>query len=155
VPVSRIQQLWNCTSCSIILRKLLNSMEQSPYWEADSSSATQEILYILQNPKVHHCFHNSLPLVPSLSLINPVHKLSPCSFKISFNAIFNTTLVIQVESILSQFHAKNPAWTPLLPRTNHTPHSSHFPGYDHPNNIWYHMQAQHYYLRTSLAQIYF
>jgi hypothetical protein len=35
-------------------------MEQSPSWEADSQSASQEIPCLLWNPKVHDCVHNSL-----------------------------------------------------------------------------------------------
>ena len=45
-------------------------MEQSPSWEADRSSASQEIL---RNPKVHHRIHNSPPPVPVLSQVDPVH----------------------------------------------------------------------------------
>jgi hypothetical protein len=41
-----------------------NSMEQSPSWEANSHSASQEIPCLLLNPKVHHHVHWSLPLVP-------------------------------------------------------------------------------------------
>jgi len=35
-------------------REITNSMEQSPSWEADSHSATQEITRLLWNPKVHY-----------------------------------------------------------------------------------------------------
>jgi hypothetical protein len=50
-------------------------MEQSPSWEANSSSATQEIPRILWNPKFRHRIHNSQPPAPTLSQINPVHAL--------------------------------------------------------------------------------
>jgi hypothetical protein len=56
-----------------------NFMTQSPSWEADRSSATQEIPRVLWNPKVHR---------PILSQIDPINAPPPSMLsKIYFNII--------------------------------------------------------------------
>jgi len=65
-------------------------MERSP-WEANRFLASQEIPPILWVSKIHFHSHNSLPLVPILKQINPVHG-SPSHFlKIHFNIILPST----------------------------------------------------------------
>jgi hypothetical protein len=63
----------------------------SPSLEANSSSTSQEISRILWNLKIHDCVHNSIPLAPNLSQINPVHSVPFYFFKTHFNIILQYT----------------------------------------------------------------
>jgi len=65
-------------------------MEQSP-WEADIRSASQEISYLLRNPKICYHFHSIQPLVLVLSQMNPIHILTTYLFNIYFDIVFPST----------------------------------------------------------------
>jgi hypothetical protein len=60
-------------------------MEQSPSWEANSSSDGQEMSRILWIPKIHYRGHKSTPLVPVMSLFESVHTFTPYFFKKHFD----------------------------------------------------------------------
>jgi len=55
-------------------------MEQSLSSEANSHSASQEILRHIRSPKVHYCVHKIPWLAPILRHMNSVHTHTNCCF---------------------------------------------------------------------------
>jgi hypothetical protein len=73
-----------------LTNQLTNSMEHSP-WEANSISASQEILRILWNPKIYYRIQKQPAAVSILSQINPVRASPSYLLMIHFNIIVLST----------------------------------------------------------------
>jgi len=75
---------------------LINSIKQSRSWKADSRSVNQGIPRLLWNLKAGNPVHESPPLDPVLSQINPVHTL-PLHCKINLNIILPSSFTSPME----------------------------------------------------------
>jgi hypothetical protein len=103
-------------------------MKQSPPWEANSHSASQEIPLLLLNPKVHHRVHKSPQSVTILSQMNPVHSFLPYLPNIHFNIIFPSTCRSSPWSLLFTFLDQNFVFISDLSHACYVPGLSHLPG---------------------------
>jgi hypothetical protein len=113
-------------------------MEQIPPWEANSSSASQEIPRILWNPKAHCRIYKSPPPVPILSRIDPVHVPYPTSWK--YILILSPHLRLSL-SISLRSRDQNVFCTSPVSHTCFMPSLSHFSWCDHANNKWWEEQS--------------
>ena len=103
----------DCLMACLLTYCLTHSMEQSTSWKANLFPASQEILRILWNPKVHHRVYNSPLPVRILSQINPVDASHPTSWR-SVSILFSH-ICLGVPSGLFplRFHTKT-LYAPLL-----------------------------------------
>jgi hypothetical protein len=76
--------MFSMTNLMFLLLTKLTPLHKNPSWEANSSSATQEIPSILWRKKAHYRIHNSPPHV--LSSARVIQSVPPSHFsKINFN----------------------------------------------------------------------
>jgi len=113
---------------------LTYSNQQSPSWEANLFSASQEIPRTLRNPKVHYRIHKCPPLVPILSQLDPVHTPTSNFLKIHLNIILPSTPRSPKWSLFLRFPPRNPVYASPLPHTRYMPSQSHSSRFYHPNN---------------------
>jgi len=115
---------------------MTNSMEPSPSWEANSCSASQEILLFLLNPKVHYRTHKHPPLVPILSQKNPVHTLPPYFPNIHSNMIFPSMPRSSKWSLSFTFSNPSIVHISHISHARYMPRPSHPASHHDPNNTW-------------------
>jgi len=106
-------------------------MEQSPPWEVNSHSYIQDLLW---NPKAHFHVHNSPPLVPVQSQMNPVHISLRISVKIYSNIILPSASKSSEWSLPFRFSNYNIVYISHLFHARYMLRPSHPLWFDDPNN---------------------
>jgi hypothetical protein len=94
---------------------LTYSMEQSPSWEANWFSTSQEIPRILLNPKVHYRFHKCRPPVPIPNQLDPVHAPTSQFLQIHHDIILPSKSGSPQWSLSLRLPHKNPVYSSYLP----------------------------------------
>ena len=109
-------------------------MEQSPYGEANSLSASQETVCILWNLKVHYHIYKSLPPFPILS--HSIQSLLPQSY---FLQIIVMLLHIFAWCLQWSLSWRFPTQMLYALLTSPFPHKCHIPSLSHSDH-----EAPHY-----------
>ena len=126
---TKIQYMYHTNAQNSIL---LESTERIPSWQANTSSASQEISLISGNPKVHYRIHKTSPHFPNLSQIKPGHvSPSHCS-RIIFNIILPSPPRSSKWSLSLRYPHQNPVCIFPVSHTSHISLPFHSSWSDHP-----------------------
>jgi hypothetical protein len=99
-------------------------MEQTPSWESNRFSASQEISQILWNPEVHYRIHKIPPPVPTLTHISAVRGRIPL-FKHLVNITLTSTPRTSMWPLPLVYPHQNPVCASSIPHTCYVPSPSH------------------------------
>ena len=127
--------IYKFTVPKLISNQTTNDMEERSVWEANSSSASHEILSICWDPKVHHCTLFKKACQWSLLWIRQI-CCTPYP-PLSSESILSSYLhhISQVAPFLQIFPLKSCMHFNVLPCMP-IPYPYH-PLLDHPNNVWW------------------
>ena len=117
------------------------SMEQSPSWEANCFSCSQEIPCILWNLKFHYRIHKCPSPVPILTHIDLVHALTSHFLKMHLNIILPSMPGCSKWSLSLRFPHQNLLYIFPLPHACYMPLPPHSSWFDHLNNIGWGVQV--------------
>ena len=101
-PDNRFSEMWLVPDR---VHSLIYFMEQGPYWEVNTCSASQDIHPILWNPKAHYRSHKCPPTVPILSQLDPLYVFIFHFLKIHLNtepALYRL-LTFHVPNLMTHF----------------------------------------------------
>ena len=145
-----IAGLWtdirNSKGCNISTERSRNAsllglhvtcMEQRPFWEANSFSASQYIPRILLKLKFHFLIYKSLLSVPTIRQTDPIHATHPYFRRSILILFFHLRLGLSSSLLPSGFLHQNPVHTSTLPHTCYMPCPSQSPWFNHSCKVWW------------------
>jgi len=136
-PVPRSEYVTGCRKNLGWFTELTYATDQSPSLEANRVSASQEILRILWNPKVHYHIQKCSPSVPILSQLDPVYNPHPTFWRFILILSFYLRLGLPSGLFPLGFLHQNPEYASILTYTRYMPRPPHSSRFNHPNNtVW-------------------